>query len=69
MPLPRLQPIRSLATIGLAAPCGGQPAPPIKAGFVGRLSGRVSALAIDGRDDAQRAVETLDSPNAAPRWS
>ena len=61
MPLPRLPPIRRLAAIGLAALCGCQPAPPIKVAFIGGLSGRVSELAIDGRNGAQLAIETLNA--------
>ena len=65
MPLSRLQPIRRLAAIGLAALCGCQPAPPIKVGFIGGLSGRVSELAIDGRNGAQLAIETLNAQRRA----
>ncbi len=61
MPLPRPQPIRGLAAIGLAALCGCQPAAPIKAAFIGGLSGHVSELAIDGRNGAQLAIETLNA--------
>ena len=67
MPSPRFQEIRRLAVIGLAALCGCQPAPPIKVGFIGGLSGRVSELAIDGRNGAQLAVETLNA-QAGPRY-
>ena len=67
MALTRLQPIRRLALIGLAALCACQPAPAIKVGFVGSLSGRVSELAIDGRNGAQLAVETLDAAGG-PRF-
>jgi branched-chain amino acid transport system substrate-binding protein len=63
--LSRLQPIRGLAVIGLAALCGCRPAPPIKVGFVGGLSERVSELAVDGRNGAQLAIETLNSRNGA----
>jgi branched-chain amino acid transport system substrate-binding protein len=63
--LSRLQPIRGLAVIGLAALCGCRPVPPIKVGFVGGLSGRVSELAVDGRNGAQLAIETLNSRNGA----
>jgi branched-chain amino acid transport system substrate-binding protein len=61
MPLPRFQPIRGLAVIGLAALCGCQPAAPIGVAFIGDLSGRISELAIDGRNGAQLAVETLNA--------
>ena len=67
MPLPPFQERRCLAVIGLAALCGCQPAPPIKVGFIGGLSGRVSELAIDGRNGAQLAVETLNA-QAGPRY-
>jgi branched-chain amino acid transport system substrate-binding protein len=53
--------------IGLAALCGCQPAPTIKVAFIGGLSGRVSELAIDGRNGAQMAVETLNA-RAGPRY-
>ena len=61
MLLPRLQPLRRLAALGLAALCGCQPAAPIQVGFVGGLSGHVSELAIDGRNGAQLAIETLNA--------
>jgi branched-chain amino acid transport system substrate-binding protein len=61
MLLPRLQPVRRLAALGLAALCGCQPAPPIKVAFIGGLTGRVSELAIDGRHGAQLAVDTLNA--------
>ena len=61
MPLPRLTPMLTLAAIGLAALIGCRPAPPIKVGFIGALSGRVSDLAIDGRNGAQLAIETLNA--------
>jgi ABC-type branched-subunit amino acid transport system substrate-binding protein len=67
MPLPRLQSIRRLAAFGLAAPCGCQPAQPIKVAFICGLSGRVSELAIDGRNGAQLAIETLNA-QAGPRY-
>ena len=67
MPSSRLKPIRRLAAIGLGVLCGCQPAPPIKVGFIGGLSGRVSELAIDGRNGAQLAVETLNS-RPGPRY-
>ena len=65
MPLPRLKPIPLLAAIGLAALCGCQPAPPVKVAFVGGLSTRVSELAIDGRNGAQLAIDTLNSQSGA----
>ena len=67
MPLPRLPSIRGLAAIGLAALCGCQPAPPIKVAFIGGLSGHVSELAIDGRNGAQLAIETLNA-QSGPRY-
>ena len=67
MPLPRLRSIRRLAALGLAALCGCQPAPPIKVAFIGGLTGRVSELAIDGRNGAQLAIETLNA-QAGPRY-
>jgi ABC-type branched-subunit amino acid transport system substrate-binding protein len=67
MPLPRLQSIRRLAAIGLAALCGCQPAPTIKVAFIGGLSGHVSDLAIDGRNGAQLAIETLNA-QPGPRY-
>jgi branched-chain amino acid transport system substrate-binding protein len=50
-----------LAAIGLAALCGCQPAPTIKVAFIGGLSGQVSELAIDGRNGAQLAIESLNA--------
>jgi branched-chain amino acid transport system substrate-binding protein len=67
MSQPRIQSIRCLAAIGLAALCGCGPAPPIKVAFIGGLSGRVSELAIDGRNGAQLAVETLNA-GPGPRY-
>ena len=67
MPSSRLKPIRRLAAIGLAALCGCQPPPPIKVGFIGDLSARVSELAIDGHDGAQLAIEALNA-QAGPRY-
>ena len=61
MPLSRLQTIRRLAALGLAALCGCQPAPTIKVAFVGSLSGHVTELAIDGRNGAQLAIDTLNA--------
>ncbi len=61
MRLPRFPPIRRLAVIGLAALCGCQPEPPIKVGFIGGLSGRVSELTVDARNGTQLAIETLNS--------
>jgi len=67
MPPPRLKPILALAAIGLAALCGCQPVPTVKVGFVGSLSGRVSELAIDGRNGTQLAIETLNA-QSGPRY-
>jgi branched-chain amino acid transport system substrate-binding protein len=67
MPLPRLQPIRRLAALGLAALCGCLPTAPIKVAFISSPSGRVSELAIEGRDGAQLAVETLNG-RTGPRY-
>ena len=67
MPFLRLKPIRPLAAIGLAALCGCQPAPPTKVAFIGGLSTRVSELAIDGRNGAQLAIDTLNS-QSGPRF-
>ena len=67
MPSSRLKPIRRLAAIGLAALCGCQPAQTIKVAFIGGLSGRVSELAIDGRNGAQLAIETLNA-QSGPRY-
>ena len=67
MPSTRLQPIRHLAAFVLAALCGCQPAQPIKVAFVGGLSGHVSELAIDGRNGAQLAIETLNA-QGGPRY-
>jgi len=61
MHLPRLRPILALAAIGLGALCGCQPVPTVKVGFIGSLSGRVSELAIDGRNGTQLAIETLNA--------
>jgi branched-chain amino acid transport system substrate-binding protein len=63
----RFSPIRRLAAIGLAALCGCQPAAPVKVAFIGGLTGRVSELAIDGRNGAQLAVETLNA-QSGPRY-
>src|ERR1700761_5851369 len=65
MPSTRLQPIRHLAALVLAALCGCQPAQPIKVAFIGGLSGHVSELAIDGRNGAQLAIETLNAQGGA----
>ena len=62
MRLLRLQPVRRLAVIGLAALCGCQPAPPIKVGFIGGLSGRVSDLTVDARNGTQLAILLQQSP-------
>ena len=67
MPLPPLPLIRRLAAIGLAALCGCQPTATVKVAFIGDLSGRVSELAIDGRNGAQLAIETLNA-QAGPRY-
>lgn len=67
MPLPRLTPTLLLAAIGVSALCACRPAPPIRIGFVGGLSGRVSELAIDGRNGAQLAIETLNA-QSGPRY-
>ncbi len=67
MAQPRFQSIRRLAIIGLAALCGCQPAPAIKVAFIGGLSGRVSELAIDGRNGTQLAIETLNA-QPGPRY-
>lgn len=61
MPLPRIPALRILAAAGLAALCGCQPPPPIKIGFLGGFTGRLSDLAIDGRNGAQLAIETLNA--------
>ena len=63
----RLRPNRGLAAIGLAALCGCQPAPPIEVAFIGSPSGRATELAIDGRDGAELAVETLNA-RSGPRY-
>src|SRR4051812_35999414 len=67
MRLPRRQPIRRLTWIGLAALCGCQPPAPVKVGFVGGLSGRVSDLTVDARNGPQLAIETLNA-KAGPRY-
>jgi branched-chain amino acid transport system substrate-binding protein len=67
MRFPRLQRVPGLAAIGLAALCGCQPAPPIKVAFIGGLSGRISELAIDGRNGAELAIEALNA-QAGPRY-
>jgi len=59
--------MRALALLGAALLCGCQPASPVRVGFIGGLSGRVSELAIDGRNGAQLAVETL-SAQPGPRF-
>lgn len=60
MSLQCLKLARWLAAIGLAALCGCQPAP-VKIAFIGSLTGRASDLAVDGRNGAQLAIETLGS--------
>jgi branched-chain amino acid transport system substrate-binding protein len=67
MLLQRFSPIRRLPAIGLAALCGCQPVAPIKVAFIGGFTGRVSELAIDGRNGAQLAVETLNA-QSGPRY-
>lgn len=67
MSLPGLQSIRRFALIGLAALCGCQPAAPIKVGFVGGMSGRVSELTVDARNGTQLAIETLNA-RPGPRY-
>jgi len=57
----RVPATRRLAVLGLAMLCGCQPAAPIKVGFVDTLSGRVTDLAIDGRNGAELAIETLNA--------
>lgn len=53
-------PIRWPATLLLAAGlCGCAPPPPVKIGFIGGFTGRLSDLAVDGHNGAQLAVETL----------
>ena len=68
MRAPRSPSIRHLAVIGLAALCGCQPAPPIKVGFVGGLSGRVSELTVDAHNGTQLAIETLNARAGGPRY-
>lgn len=67
MPLSRLKAIPTLAAIGLATLCGCQPAAVVKVAFIGGLSGRVSELAIDGRNGTQLAIETLNAQDG-PRF-
>jgi len=60
--------MRLLAALGLAAVlCGCQRADPVKVGFIGGLSGHVSELAIDGRNGAQLAIDTLNA-QSGPRY-
>jgi len=60
--------MRLLAALGLAAALGGcQPAMTVKVGFIGGLSGQASELAIDGRNGAQLAIETLNA-QSGPRY-
>jgi len=66
MPLPRSQCIRRLAVTGLAAPCGRQPAPPIKVAFIGGLPGRISELAI-GRLPSPGTWPALQQPMVLDR--
>ncbi len=65
MRFPRLQRFPGLAALGLAALCGCQPAPPVKVAFIGGLSGRISDLAIDGRNGAELAIEALNAQAGA----
>jgi branched-chain amino acid transport system substrate-binding protein len=44
---------------------GCKPAPPVRIGFIGGLTGRISDLAVDGRNGAQLAVETLNAQGGA----
>ena len=67
MPLPRLKPTLLLPVMLVAALCGCRPAPPVKIGFIGGLSGHVSELSIDGRNGAQLAIETLNA-QSGPRY-
>lgn len=60
MPTQRSSPARTLIAIGLAMLCGCQPAP-VKIAFIGGLTGRVSDLAVDGRNGAQMAIESLNA--------
>jgi branched-chain amino acid transport system substrate-binding protein len=68
MPLPRVPAIRTLVVLALSALCGCQPPPPIKVGFVGGFTGRMSDLAIDGRNGAQLAIDTLNAQGGAVRY-
>jgi branched-chain amino acid transport system substrate-binding protein len=61
MPQLRIPAIRALALVGLAVLCGCQPPQPIRIAFLGGFNGRLSDLAIDGRNGAQLAVETLNA--------
>jgi branched-chain amino acid transport system substrate-binding protein len=72
--LPRYRPSRQApfaAAVALVAAvvalAGCRPAPPVRIGFVGGLTGRISDLAVDGRNGAQLAVETLDA-QGGPRY-
>ena len=60
MPTPRSSSARCFVAIGLAMLCGCQPAP-VKIAFIGGLTGRVSDLAVDGRNGAQLAIEALNA--------
>jgi hypothetical protein len=51
---------------GLAAPCGRQPAPPIKVAFIGGLPGRISELAI-GRLPSPGTWPALQQPMVLDR--
>jgi branched-chain amino acid transport system substrate-binding protein len=65
MRVPRPQRFQGLAAIGLAALCGCQPAAPVKVAFIGGLSGRISELAIDGRNGAELAIDALNARSGA----
>jgi len=60
MPSQRSRFTRRLVAVGLMVLCGCQPAP-VKIAFIGGLTGRGSDLAVDGRNGAQLAIETLNA--------
>src|SRR4051812_6443186 len=60
MPSQRSRFTRRLVAVGLVALCGCQPAP-VKIAFIGGLTGRGSDLAVDGRNGALLAIETLNA--------
>ncbi len=65
-PAPHMSPTRAPATrrlafLGLVMLCGCHPSAPIKVGFVAALSGHLTELAIDGRNGAELAIETLNA--------